>query len=509
MTRIRRVTTTTTTSRLRNTVYPAPLALAIALSFNTHAATIVVDSADAFSEAGKCTIVDAVAAVNSATGVNGCIAGDGDNDTIDLNGFTSPTTITFTSVVAMQTHALSLSQPVTISGPLDPTGKPLVTLTRSTASGTPSFGIIGSSSALTLSGLEITNGNSGLYLGGGVLSSGVLTITSSVISGNSSDSAGGGVASTGPVYIHSSIISDNSAGNAGGGLYGGARVQILDSTISGNSTKGATSNFNGGGGVFATGNVGIFNSDILNNTSASAAGGAYGTQGMNIAGSTISGNIASNGSGGGLYTNPASVGTNIAITGSTIDSNTAHGNGGGVRGGGVGIENSTLTGNVASGTGGGVQAGDLMTNYATIAQNQSTGAGGGANFDSSADMDATIVYGNTSGSSAPDDVATAGTAAITGKFDIIGVSSAAVPSGTSTCDPQLGSLADNGGPTMTMALPAGSCAIDAADSTVSAATDQRGFPRPFGSTTPAIADIGAYEAGSKDPDVVFSDGFDG
>lgn len=56
-------------------------------------------------------------------------------------------------------------------------------------------------------------------------------------------------------------------------------------------------------------------------------------------------------------------------------------------------------------------------------------------------------------------------------------------------DPLLGPLANNGGPTLTMALLAGSPAIDASDSAAAPPTDQRGAPRPFG----AGADIGAYE----------------
>jgi hypothetical protein len=61
-------------------------------------------------------------------------------------------------------------------------------------------------------------------------------------------------------------------------------------------------------------------------------------------------------------------------------------------------------------------------------------------------------------------------------------------------DPKLGALADNGGPTQTMALGVGSPAIDAANNSVCAAApvsgiDQRGVARPQG---PAC-DIGAFE----------------
>jgi predicted outer membrane repeat protein len=505
MTRIRR--DTNTVMRLRQALYPAPLALAIALSVNVaHGATIVVDSADAASEAGKCTIIDAVTAINTATAVNNCIAGDGNNDTIDLNGFTSPTTITFDTVGAKQSHALVLNNAATINAPLDPTGAPLVTLTRSTVSNTPAFGIIHTTAPLTINGLKITNGNSGIYLGGAILSGGALTITTSVISGNSSDSAGGGIAATGKLTVQHSIISGNTAGNAGGGLYGGTGIEIDYSTLSGNSTSGAASSVNGGGGVFSSGLARLMRADILDNTSASAGGGVYAASGMNVSDSTISGNVASNGSGGGLSSNPAVTGTNLILEGSTIESNTAQGNGGGVLGGAVGIENCTLTGNLASGTGGAVQADMLMTNYTTIAQNQSTGPGGGANFTSSGDVDGTILFNNTAGGNA-DDIE--GGAAPSGQHDIIGATTQTVPTGTLNCDPQLAALADNGGPTQTMALGAGSCAIDAAGTAASTPTDQRGYTRPAGSGTVPSADIGAYEAGAKDPDVIFSDGFGG
>ena len=56
-------------------------------------------------------------------------------------------------------------------------------------------------------------------------------------------------------------------------------------------------------------------------------------------------------------------------------------------------------------------------------------------------------------------------------------------------NPELGPLADNGGPTLTMALLPGSPAIDAGSAVGAPATDQRGVPRPQG----AGVDIGAFE----------------
>jgi hypothetical protein len=65
-----------------------------------------------------------------------------------------------------------------------------------------------------------------------------------------------------------------------------------------------------------------------------------------------------------------------------------------------------------------------------------------------------------------------------------------------TSDPSLDALANNGGPTRTMALLAGSPAIDAGDAATCAASpindlDQRGAPRSTG----ASCDIGAFESG--------------
>ena len=70
-----------------------------------------------------------------------------------------------------------------------------------------------------------------------------------------------------------------------------------------------------------------------------------------------------------------------------------------------------------------------------------------------------------------------------------GVNNNQVGSGASPINPQLGPLADNGGPTFTHALLPASPAINTANNATCAATDQRGIARPFG----AVCDIGAFE----------------
>lgn len=67
-------------------------------------------------------------------------------------------------------------------------------------------------------------------------------------------------------------------------------------------------------------------------------------------------------------------------------------------------------------------------------------------------------------------------------------------------DPKVGPLGDHGGPTWTMALLAGSPAIDAGDDTLANSTDQRGFPRMAG----LHVDIGACEFGSALPAIPLS-----
>jgi len=92
-------------------------------------------------------------------------------------------------------------------------------------------------------------------------------------------------------------------------------------------------------------------------------------------------------------------------------------------------------------------------------------------------------------------------------------------------DPELGLLSDNGGPTLTHPLSAGSPAIDSGnpggckadlDSMLpivdeNLTVDQRDFPRPVDGDNngSVICDMGAYEAATADqPEMIFEDGFE-
>jgi hypothetical protein len=80
-------------------------------------------------------------------------------------------------------------------------------------------------------------------------------------------------------------------------------------------------------------------------------------------------------------------------------------------------------------------------------------------------------------------------------YNISSDGSAAFTSGTSFnfTDPKLLPLANNGGPTLTMALAADSPAIDWVQAAGVPDTDQRGVPRPLGNAS----DVGAFEFGAE------------
>ena len=497
-------------SRSLRTTY-APLAMAIALALaaaNSNAATLIIDTTDVGTSPDHCSITDAVTAINNQVAVGGCIAGNGTDDTIDLTHFSVPTTISLTAAAPMTSHALMLSEPATIRGALASGGTPLVTIQRSTVTGTDAFGLISSTSSLAIYGLSLTNGDAGTYSGGAIQAGGALIVHDSVIALNSA-LIGGGINTLAAAEIKNSIISGNTAGSGGGLLaHGGAS---LTATTIANNNATDTGDYSGGGGIFASAPIQADTVVFSGNTSASAGGAIYATGGVAVVNSSFSGNSANGGSGGAIMDKIG----NVYSTMSTINNNTASANGGGIYSAKASVTNSTITGNEAGTDGGGVQADTFISAYSTIAQNTAAGSGGGVKFVSVGTAQATIIFGNT-----PDNLVTSGTAALTGQFNLVGVASgggpsAGVPADTISCDPLLAPLADNGGLTQTMALTGpngsspGSCAIDAASSTPPAniTTDQRGYARTSGPGTSPKADIGAFEFGSSDPDVIFKDGF--
>ena len=307
-----------------------------------------------------------------------------------------------------------------------------------TRSGSVAFHLLDVASAgnLTLSSLTMTNGlaNDGVNGGGAIDSHGTLSISGSTFSGNSSPAT---------------------SGTSGGAINSSGTLTVTTSTFTGNTAQE-------GGGIFNQKTVTITNSTFSNNTATIYGGGALlnaaGTE--TLAGDTFTGN---SGPGGGAIDND----TTLNISDSTFTGNTAGGNGGG------GVQNfgtTTITQSTFSGNSS--PYGANIYNYTgfSLAISMSVVAAG--------------VNGSNCGGQAP----------IIDRGYNIDTGTSCGFSGTSmnNTQPQLGTLASNGGPTQTMALPAGSPAVDAIPASTpgcTGTTDQRGTTRPQGSG----CDVGAYE----------------
>ena len=393
--------------------------------------------------------------------------------------------------------------------------------------------------ALTVSGTTIEDNSGGGY-GGGIDNYGLGTLAvtggTTIEDNTASDDGGGGIGSYGTL-----TVSDGStiANNVGGGIsgYGPGPTTIVDSTIEDNAMTG-----NGcctyGGGIGADGTLTITDSTIEGNTASDGGGGGVAVLGTaTITGSTIDGNTSTNySSGGGIYNQgtltladstiqgnsaPIDIGGGIVndgvatVTGTTIADNSASLGGGIFNNGALSVTDSTITGNSTAtfANGGGIaNAGTLTAVNTTIAYNdagfnyyndESGIGGGGGVYDYSGATTTlynTIVAANTA-DDGPDDIAGAGICSASA-YNLVGVDeTGSLSNGTSgnlvigTANPGLGLLAYNGGPTQTIALFAGSPAIDAGSVALaneySLTTDQRGpgYPRIVNGSV----DIGAYE----------------
>jgi hypothetical protein len=281
-----------------------------------------------------------------------------------------------------------------------------------------------------------------------------LTLSGLTLSGHDATLDGGAIyAYRASLTLDNAVVSGSTARFGGGIFEYGAPVTINGSTISGNTATGAT--YSGAGGV----------ADIYANIS--------------VNGSTIAGNTA-NRDGGGLYT----YGGDISATDSTVTGNTAESGAGIFGGGSVQLTGDTVAANPISSGGYGTQvvargSGKQMTLDNSIV------SGSGSAPDVGLTGGAT---GSASFSLIRDPAPVSGDPAVsTDATDIVGK------------DPQLGALANNGGPTETM-LPAATSPVLDQGKSFGLATDQRGLSRPFAlpmiTSVPAggdRSDIGAVE----------------
>ena len=343
-------------------------------------------------------------------------------------------------------------------------------------------GAPGANGNLTLNDLTLTDGALPSDTGGGAVLNNLatLTINDSTLSGHSgTNSQGGGAihANGGTTTINNSTLHSNQAGNSGGG-----------------------------GGIYANNSatVNVTDSTIRNNTAANTSGGGIrlnftGTNVLNLTGSTVNNNSANGG--GGIAHGSGSA----TITNSTISANTSQNNGGGIDAASAtfNLNNVTVTGNTA-GAGGGGGGGGVYSN-ATLNLNRSVISGnfGPTGYDSGYEL-----VGN--GTENANNYNVFGRSDITnnrafafsftpGASDVTATSNGTQP--TALASILNTSLGNNGGPTNTHALVAGSPAVDRAPSAACTPApvdgiDQRGLPRNVDGNASAGAnecDTGAYE----------------
>jgi predicted outer membrane repeat protein len=382
-------------------------------------------------------------------------------EAIDLSqGSIGPDTITFDAALSGATITLGGTELV-IGEALTIDARPLaanVTIDANQLSRI--FNITATTGDFTLGGLTLTGGRTtatSIAGRGGAIRSfttGNLTLDQSTVSGNSTagDNAYGGGINARAVTLTQSTVSGNSTAGVrghGGGIYSNGAVTLTQSTVSGNSTAGQSAD---GGGMYSKGTVTLSQSTVSGNSTAgqSADGGGISSLfAVTLAESTVSGNSTAGQSadGGGIH----SKGT-VTLSQSTVSGNSTSGDsadGGGIFAyGAVTLAQSTVTENQAThatATSGGVFQYDTVSNHPLS-------------------ISGSIVAGNTAGGGgadlAPDPQST-----LTVNYSLIGVAPAGmVGIGNITgLDPLLGPLANNGGPTMTHALLAGSPAIDAGD----------------------------------------------
>ncbi|HNB54907.1 MAG TPA: choice-of-anchor Q domain-containing protein, partial [Anaerolineales bacterium] len=184
----------------------------------------------------------------------------------------------------------------------------------------------------------------------------------------------------------------------------------------------------------------------------------------------------------------------------------------------VTLENTTFSGNTTTRSGGGIynDTGEVTLNNVTLAENTadssqlSLGKGGGFyTQNGSFTLSNSLIALNTDGSTdAPDCWGDPTSLGYNLLQDLTGCTFVAGTGDVTGQAPLLGSLADNGGPTLTYALLPGSPAIDTANPAdpgvtpdACATLDQRGISRPADGNNDEVAqcDMGAFEAYDAPP----------
>jgi len=325
------------------------------------------------------------------------------------------------------------------------------------------------------------------------------------------NNSGGAIKRSGLLAVSNSTFSNNSSGGGGGGIFhsasrGGGRLSVTNCTFVSNSSAGYGGAIDSSGGK-ASEMLSVTNCTFVSNSS-TGSGGAIkrGSGKLAVTNSSFSSNSAR--SGGAI----ASV--NLTVTNSTFANNSAGaadvGGSGGAIDAGAGVaavSNSTFFGNSSTANGGAIySAYQLTVTNCTFSNNSAAddvpgfGPGGAAIHylfvGGQVELSNTVIANSLSG----ENCVGLGSGADRG-HNIDSGSSCDFDSSKgsfSDTDPKLdpAGLADNGGPTQTIAVLADSPAINGGNSRACSMPpvggyDQRGWARTgFGSGS---CTIGAYE----------------
>jgi hypothetical protein len=270
--------------------------------------------------------------------------------------------------------------------------------------------------------------------------------------------SGGVIYNLGDLTLQSCVVASNEA-IGGNGSTGGAGGTIPHVGLSGGN--GGNGSSGSGSAIFNLGTAAVINCTLASNSSTGGRGGAGGAGGSSLYGGA-GGAGGNGGSGLGVIHNT----NNLFMTNCTLAFNSSSIGSGGAGG--------------AAGQGEGGQSGPPGTSGTAVGGLKTNGGR----------LVNTLLATNAPGGNCSGPITDDG-------HNVSSDSSCAFTSvgSLNNTDPLLGPLANNGGPTLTMALLPGSPAIDAAETAVAPAIDQRGFPRPAG----LAADIGAFEFGSMLP----------
>jgi len=377
------------------------------------------------------------------------------------------------------------------------------------------------------------------------------------LGGSAGTNSGGG----GGGFLAGANGANGSAGAIGadGGGSGGLGSGRADGGKGGNVGQGMNAGGAGGGGVGGGGGAGAGSGPGNGGNfgfGGHSGGGTGGSGGFGGGGGWAGGGFGTTGGAGGFGGGGAGSIGGVAGFGGFGGGNGSPNNGNGGGGGGLGgavfnhggtvaAVNTTMTGNSA--LGGSVPAGqsgtpsqpgrglggalfnlngDAVLTFCTLAANTTSGGGADGTQVYTAAFGYTIADGSAlvAQQSLDDSILWAtpesGVALVVHRVDtfpnvaqlvradaniVQGTTLLGAPleSGPATfdIDPELGPLAENGGPTKTMALPVSSVAVDLGEDG-EVTTDQRGTVRD------ATPDVGAYELVKPPGEVVFGDGFE-